>query len=632
MNKLLLGIDLIKRMGIKPIAYRAIHTFKKKTGLLKRSFPTQPSNRNFVSLREWKKSPTKFFFSSKGDLKPYKLSEDEYQKLANNFLRVKEGYIQFFNGEWRYLGENYKWTTNPATNYTYDLKKHWTELETLDPGIGDIKYVWEKSRFSYLYTLIRYDFHFYEDQSEFVFSQILSWIEKNPLNSGPNFSCSQEISIRVLNWIFALYYYKNSPALTDDRFHKIINSIYDQAHHVEEHLNFSLLTVRNNHAITECLLLYSVGLLFPFFTESNRWKKKGKRLLEQEGLYQIYPDGSYLQFSTNYERVVIQLYTWAFYLAKANDDPFSSHLTDRINKALNFLYQLQDPASGFLPNYGANDGALFFPLNQCEFRDYRPQLNALNYIINGKSLYKEQDVQEDIFWFCTQKNTSAEIKLRETSSFSTGGYYVLRDSEKFSFIRCGNHPDRPSQADNLHLDIWYKGENILRDAGSFKYNTSKEETKFFMGTASHNTIMIEEYDQMYKGGRFLWFYWSGVHSIPKIIDTEEAIIFEGSIRAFKHVSKNIIHKRIVKQFKKEARWEITDVIEGTDKIKKQIWNPYPAFFELGFKIYAKDELNNQIEPLNQNGFYSHTYGIKEPSKQILFITNSNTIQTTIFKK
>jgi hypothetical protein len=53
---------------------------------------------------------------------------------------------------------------------------------------------------------------------------------------------------------------------------------------------------------------------------------------------------------------------------------------------------------------------------------------------------------------------------------------------------------------------------------------------------------------------------------------------------------------------------------------------------LGFKIYAKDELNNQIKPLNQNGFYSHTYGIKEPSKQILFITNSNTIQTTIFKK
>jgi len=619
-------------MGIKPIAYRAIHTFQKKTGLLKKSFPTQPSTQHFITLEEWKKAPAKFFFSSKEDLNSFKLSEGEYEKLANSYLRIKEGYVQFFNGEWRYLGENYKWITNPTTNYSYDLNKHWTELETLEPGIGDIKFVWEKSRFSYLYTLIRYDFHFYEDQSEFVFSEILSWIEKNPLNMGPNFSCSQEISIRVLNWIFTLYYYKNSPALTEERFTKIITSIYDQAQHVEAHLNFSLLTVRNNHAITECLLLYTVGHLFPFYPQSDRWKVKGKKFLEQEGLYQIYPDGSYLQFSTNYQRVVIQLYTWAFYLGNANNDHFSPALTERLNKALNFLYQLQDPISGMLPNYGANDGALFFPLNQCEFRDYRPQLNALHYILNGKSLYQEQDVQEDLFWFSNQSHVSAESKSRQTSSFSTGGYYTLRDADKFAFIRCGNHPDRPSQADNLHLDIWYQGKNILRDAGSYKYNTSKEETRFFMGTASHNTIMIEDNDQMYKGGRFLWFYWSGVHSMPQIIETEEAIIFEGAIHAFKHVSKNIIHKRIVKQYKKEVRWDITDIIEGTDKIKKQIWNPSPSFFEMGFKISSIEESGNIIDPIMENGFYSHTYGIKEASKQIIFITKSTKIQTTIFKQ
>ena len=45
---------------------------------------------------------------------------------------------------------------------------------------------------------------------------------------------------------------------------------------------------------------------------------------------------------------------------------------------------MQDENSGKVPNYGANDGALVFPLSTCGYLDYRPQLNAINYIINGK--------------------------------------------------------------------------------------------------------------------------------------------------------------------------------------------------------------------------------------------------------
>jgi hypothetical protein len=94
--------------------------------------------------------------------------------------------------------------------------------------------VWEKSRFSYLYTIIRYDFHFGSDQSAFVLHEILDWINKNPLNFGPNYMSSQEIALRLLNWTFALYYYKNSPQLTEETFQKILHSIYWQAKHIEK--------------------------------------------------------------------------------------------------------------------------------------------------------------------------------------------------------------------------------------------------------------------------------------------------------------------------------------------------------------------------------------------------------------
>ncbi len=39
-------------------------------------------------------------------------------------------------------------------------------------------------------------------------------------------------------------------------------------------------------------------------------------------------------------------------------------------------------SNGWLPNYGANDGALFFRLNECHYRDYRPQLQALAVLLD----------------------------------------------------------------------------------------------------------------------------------------------------------------------------------------------------------------------------------------------------------
>src|SRR5690606_27364045 len=111
---------------------------------------------------------------------------------------------------------------------------------------------------------------------------------------------------------YALQYYRNSLHLTDDFFQEIMHAIYWQLRHVYSNINFSRIAVRNNHAITETLTLYLGALFFPFFPEAALWKKNGKKWFEEEVLYQVYPDGTFLQFSMNYHRVVVQLFTWAF--------------------------------------------------------------------------------------------------------------------------------------------------------------------------------------------------------------------------------------------------------------------------------------------------------------------------------
>lgn len=532
MNRLNLYSQILKNMGGRYFLFRASYEMQRKSGLLRFRYPVNYTLQKFFSLEEWKEKALPFFFDSS---KEVSFSSVHINNLASDFHRVVKGECCFFSSAWYDLGTDYDWVTNPDTNYKYDVSKHWTEVEDIVQEAGDIKYVWEKSRFSYLYTVIRYDHSTGEDHSQFVFDQIQDWIDKNPLNCGPNYKCSQEISLRVLNWIFALYYYKSSPLLTESCFQKIINSIYWQIKHVYGNINFSRIAVRNNHAITETLTLYIVGLLFPWFPDAKLWKSKGKKWFEKEIEYQIAEDGTYLQFSMNYHRVVIQLLTWGIALAQRNGECFSEHVYQRAYQSVNFLYQCQELSNGYLPNYGSNDGALFFKLNDSDYRDYRPQLDALHYLLTGENLY--DDVYEDRGWYANNRNCIhtefAPLKQKiGCISFDVGGYYLIREQDTLTFIRCGKYKDRPAHADNLHMDVWYKGENILMDGGSYKYNTDASDINYFMGTQSHNTIMLGNNNQMLKGARFMWFYWSQALK-ASIQELDDSYCFSGVVSCFR---------------------------------------------------------------------------------------------------
>jgi hypothetical protein len=630
LNKLTTYRQILKNMGWRYVRFRIGYEIKRKTGLLKRDFPTQPISKEFIKLSAWRAQTPVFFFEDKSALSfPTSLND----ALKDTFQKFQEGTLKYFNSRDYTIGKDYDWLTNPTNQYRYDVDKHWTEIEDFSQAAGDIKYIWEKSRFSYLYDLIRYDYHCQKDLSELIFQEIESWITSNPVNQGPNWRCSQEMSLRILNWTFALYYYKNSEALTAERFQKIMHVIYWQLKHVAANINFSRIAVRNNHAITETLMLYLSGLLFPFFPEAAAWKKQGKKWFEEEIAYQIYTDGTFLQFSHNYHRVVIQLLTWAFYLAEKHGERFSQIVYDRAKKSLDYLYQCVDLTNGYLPNYGNNDGALFFRLNNQPYRDYRPQLNALYYFFNHKPLFDGTGLLEDVAWYhpTTVASQPFELERKALATFEGGGYYIAKTTETLIFLKCGRYKDRPAHADNLHLDIWWKGINILRDAGTYKYNTTSDLVRYFNGTSSHNTVTLGDNDQMQKGPRFVWFDWSQAIE-AKVKETEESYLITGKIHAFKHIDKDINHTRQVKQSKKEVSWEITDRVEHQTELPiKQYWNIYPEFLT-HFSIFARDEQGQLIEPSWQDAYYSSHYGVKEKSQAIVFSTLTKTITTQITRK
>lgn len=616
-------IHIAKNMGLRYTLYRVRHELEKKTGALKHRHLANPPAKQFISLEEFRTNSPLFVIPEREKIAFEKHPNAELKQKATRIIR---GEIPFFSSEWKNLGKAYDWITNPDNGYRYDINKHWSEIPDFSPSTGDIKYVWEKSRFTWLLTVIRNDYHHDEDHSGFVFEEMEQWIVANPVNCGPNWRCSQEISLRILNWCFALHFYKNSVALTEERWKKIQHVIYWSLRHVHHHIDFSRIAVRNNHAITETLFLALSQLLFPFIPETKKWSVQGRKWFEEEIDYQIYEDGTFLQFSMNYHRVVIQLLSLGISLTEMHGEPFSDRIYEKAYKSLNFLYQCAQDETAHLPNYGANDGAWFFPLSDTDYRDFRPQLNALHQLLTGKRLYEDVIAGEETLWMgvmnsvCSNHFAPLE-KSMGMIEFPAGGYYLIRESDTLTFIKCGQYKDRPSHADNLHMDVWYKGENLLCDAGSYKYNTDEETVKYFAGTESHNTVMLDNYDQMLKGPRFIWMNWSQAIN-ASLSETENHFIFHGAVNCFTYLGKEIVHRRKIVKTKNKPEWVVEDEMlhmpEGMTM--RQLWhspNEKVRFF------------SPFIEPKTKKGWRSLYYGVKEPTLQTEFCSSDHKIETTI---
>lgn len=618
-------LDLVRNMGPRYVAFRAQHEVMRRSGLLKRNFPQAPPFQQFITLDQWKEKSTKFFFSSRDELK---LKKAPSEQLSNRLSDLMAGRMLMFSSFVSEPNANPDWVTNPDSGYRYDARKHWTEIPDYSAEAGDIKYVWERSRFSWIYDVIRYDHHFGDDHGNYVFSEIGSWIDSNPINCGPNYRCSQEMSIRLLNWLFALHFYSNSPALTEGIFNKMQHVIYWHLHHIYDNIDFSRIAVRNNHAITETLMLYLGGLFFPKMPGADNWKQKGKQWFEDEVAYQIYEDGTFLQYSMNYHRIVVQLLTWAITLSENNGERFCETVYDRARKSLTFLGTCTNDSNGWLPNYGANDGALFFPLSSTHYRDYRPQLNALAAAL-GISAF-DNPANEDAAWYNINKDLKQSwAPANGPHNFPLGGYYIIRETETLTFIKCGAYKDRPSQADALHIDIWHRGENVLPDAGSYKYNTDPETIRYFSGTRSHNTVMLGDNDQMLKGGRFIWYHWIQ-QADAKLTETTDGYEFTGYIQAFGHLAPGITHTRKIVKQKDRAVWSVIDTIKnspaGIPLI--QLWHIAPGHTGK-VQLTATDATETTLLPSSTTGYTSSLYGQKEESTELFFLTNSATVNTVI---
>ncbi len=407
------------------------------------------------------------------------------------------------------------WFYNPfSDNPQPDASHDWWKVP--DFGAGDIKGLWELSRFDWVVAWATKAAHGDLLALERLNHWLLDWAGKNPPYKGPNWKCGQEASIRVMHIVIAAWMLKQA----DDPEPGLVDLLVTHLRRIAPTMSYAI-GQQNNHGTSEAAALFIGGsFLSGKDDRADAWAKKGRYWLENRAAALIEPDGSFSQYSVNYHRVMLDTYSLSEAWRKDLGLPeFSDRLMSRLAKAADWLFCLTDPVTGDAPNIGANDGARLIQLTGSDYRDFRPSVHLGAALFCNANAFGSGPWEVPLRWL---KVPDGHALMRASSnSFDCGGYHVLRRAKAVVVMRYPRFRFRPSQADALHVDLWHGGVNILRDAGTFSYNA--EGSEWFAGTAAHNTIEFDGRDQMSRLGRFLFSNWLRAENVEVATDDGSSV-------------------------------------------------------------------------------------------------------------
>jgi asparagine synthase (glutamine-hydrolysing) len=560
------------------------------------------------------------------------------QLAVDEAERVLNGEIEYFSHRFLRTGFPPDWHADPDSGIRLDSNKHWSEIS--HDGEVDIKFIWEANRCSMVYTLVRaYAFSRDERFAEAFWGLVQSWAESNPPNRGPNWMDGQEIALRLMAWTFGYYAFIESPSNTPERVAQFTVWVAAQAERIHRNIGYAIST-QSNHTISEAFGLWLVGLLFPELKDSTKYFRLGRDILEAEAPAQILADGTYSMYSLNYHRFVLHIYLYALRLGELNHSPLSDLIRQRVESSIDYLYQLVNPKTGQMPVYGSNDGALVLPLNNCDFTDYRPLLQLGSYFTRRKFLSEPGPWDEDTFWFYGMRSfshtQSDAVRVGRQSAFPQGGTYILRGADSQAIIRCTDHKTRPSHADQLHVDLWWHGHNIACDAGTYLYSGQGIWRNGLARTSVHNTVTVDQQDQMKMVSRFTWTDWSRGKVLQQGANT-----WQGEHDGYRRLSDSVTHKRTVLSLA-DDRWLVMDHLIASQShhyALQWLLNDFP-YEQKGTSLFLSidsmkckiqtgvlsGEFNFSVLRADENstrGWRSRYYGHKEPAISMMLETDQS---------
>jgi hypothetical protein len=520
---------------------------------------------------------------------------------------VLEAASGLLRGEWEVLGvvrtdlARPDWFLDPVTGWRSAPDRYAFRIDPRSEGqTGDIKQVREISRLQHL-TLLATAWFLTGEQpyAQRVADQLRSWWTENPFLSGVNWTSGMELGIRLISlaWIRRLLadwpdvaglFEHDGLAVQQIRWHQQYLAAF-----------VSRGSSANNHVIAEAAGQLVASCAFPWFPESERWRRKSALLLERELVRNTFPSGIGRELATDYQCLIAELGLIAAVEAEASGHPLSAGTWQRLSAMVDSAAALVD--GQLCPPRQGDSGECRALVLDAPAPNRWPSLLALGEVLLGRLDWWPRvtpDAGSSIIGALAQgKHDIQDRPSGRPSRFADAGVTLLRTAGANSpeiWCRCDGGPHgflsiaAHAHADALSVEVRYAGVDILADPGNYFYPGEPAWRAYFRSTIAHNTAELSERSQSSEGGPFLWLRHAQAREI-EVIDDGDIASWTAEHNGYGSLDPSALHRRSVLLDRASRSIDIIDVIYGGG-------HDIRLAFHLGPDIHA--ELDESCAVLN----------------------------------
>jgi Heparinase II/III-like protein/Heparinase II/III N-terminus len=479
-------------------------------------------------------------------------------------------------GEWEMFGvvrtdmAKPDWFYDPVTGRRSAPEKYAFRINQRDEAqVGNVKQVWEASRLQHL-TLLAAAWFVTRDEAyaERVADQLRSWWRENPFLSGVNWTSGIELGVRLINFAWIRRLLDDWPSVTG--LFELDDLALRQIHWHQQYLAAfeSRGSSANNHLIAEAAGLLAASCAFPWFPESDRWRRHSARVLESALTHNTFPSGINRELASDYHGFVAELGLFAAIEAEAAGMPLGAGTWTLLCAMADAMAALVDERMQ-PPRQGDSDEGRVVLLDAPEHNRW-PLLISL-----AGAVFEPLDWWPDTTQDATSVLTGALVGARRQvagrqeqrpSHFADAGISILRTEPADSpeiWCRCDGGPHgflsiaAHAHADALSVEVRYGGVEVLADPGTYCYHGEPQWRSYFRSTIGHNTLELGGRSQSIEAGPFMWQR----HARTREIEGS-AVTWIAEHDGYVSLRPPGRHRRSVRLDKMAGQVEIIDVVIG----------------------------------------------------------------------
>ena len=403
------------------------------------------------------------------------------QTLGNKFNVLGSGWVVL---------TPIQWNIDLKTGQSWSNHKYYLQQRTSTSKGADIKYPWELSRNHHLLWLGEaYLITREEKYAAKIVEIINAWIDDNPLMYSVNWTCSMDVAIRAVNWMYALNMIAGSEAFTDDLAKKVSGSLHQHGFFIRHNLEKSV-PWSNNHYMSDLVGLLYIGTLFEHTRRGKQWKRFALKEFYAEVRKQTLPSGVNYEKSISYHRLMVELVSYTLTMLKRTGAEIPEDIIQLTQGMYDYVGAYLKP-NGKAPLLADNDDGRFLPFTYSDFRDHRYLLDADGIdqkMINMgiEPLFKLQYNQE------SQVYEDAKIAILK----KYGTYLLVNNSGYSRHLEPGkNRIGTHTHNDQLSFEFAVGEDDIIIDPGTYLYTSSIKDRNEFRSTRKHNCVMVDDEEQ-----------------------------------------------------------------------------------------------------------------------------------------